>query len=464
MLKPPAYETPFGVIVRAFAASLAGGRSSYLAPGIPAKKLQGALTGYADGVRPDTVLALCDTTRLGDASEGFLITTAALYLHPRDEVPRSIRFVDIVQWSQILIKNPRGVLTGQRGTCIETRGYAIEISAEEMPLDALQSFLKAVQRAMQQGIVDATDRHVIMADQSDEVKLNYIYSIILLALQNDRKIDSVEMGEIQLLMVRLAFSPHLRATVRAFMKTQSSTIEEVLGRMDAGLTRGTDKVAVRQSLMKDMINIFRRTRGDSEPFADPFMQFVARSLGVSHEQMMFLLDACRLDEEVLAGKLDDGALKTLATNLAAKGVAAGVPLAAVYLSGSVVGLSASGMTSGLAALGLGGILGLSSMDSGIGVVALMGAGLYTGGKYLASRGADARKAEHDARVREIERNREIAQSNMIDDVNQISLELMALQREAEIDRSRLDSLITELGTCICALKGLRNQKNRQPET
>lgn len=59
------------------------------------------------------------------------------------------------------------------------------------------------------------------------------------------------------------------------------------------------------------------------------------------------------------------------------GVAAGatLPVGAVALAGEA-GLSAVGMTTGLAALGLG------SMATGIGVVALIGIGGYIGGKWV----------------------------------------------------------------------------------
>ena len=80
---------------------------------------------------------------------------------------------------------------------------------------------------------------------------------------------------------------------------------------------------------------------------------------------------CDFDEQILAGQISDSQIANHAKTLAAKASAVGMPIAAVYLSGSVVGLSASGITSGLAALGLGGVLGLSSMVTGIGTASSM---------------------------------------------------------------------------------------------
>ena len=78
----------------------------------------------------------------------------------------------------------------------------------------------------------------------------------------------------------------------------------------------------------------------------------------------------------LRGQNDSAAAN--ATKGAAAGLAAvGIPIAAVYASGSVIGLSAAGITSGLAALGLG--LG---MVPGIGVAVLLGTGVFLGVRAL----------------------------------------------------------------------------------
>ena len=81
-----------------------------------------------------------------------------------------------------------------------------------------------------------------------------------------------------------------------------------------------------------------------------------------------------LDRKILSGDIKDSDIVNGMKDLAANAAAVGIPIVAVYLSGSAVGLSAVGITSGLAALGLGGVLGLSSMVTGIGVAILIGVG------------------------------------------------------------------------------------------
>jgi len=72
-----------------------------------------------------------------------------------------------------------------------------------------------------------------------------------------------------------------------------------------------------------------------------------------------------------------GDMKKLGGDVAAGLASAGVPVAAVAVSGTVFGLSAAGITSGLAALGMG--LG---MATGLGVAVGIGVGSYFGVRWI----------------------------------------------------------------------------------
>lgn len=63
-------------------------------------------------------------------------------------------------------------------------------------------------------------------------------------------------------------------------------------------------------------------------------------------------------------KLGEDALASLA--------ATGIPVGAVAVSGSVTGISAAGITSGLATLGAGSMIGGIAVVAGIGVVSFLG--------------------------------------------------------------------------------------------
>jgi uncharacterized tellurite resistance protein B-like protein len=102
--------------------------------------------------------------------------------------------------------------------------------------------------------------------------------------------------------------------------------------------------------------------------------------------------------------------------------AVGVPIAAVVYSGSVVGLSAAGITSGLAALGLG-----AGMIPGIGVAILIGTAAFVGLNYLFDTG-NKRKKEHYRRERE--RKAQLAMENLQETINHLIGRMARLQRDA----------------------------------
>jgi uncharacterized tellurite resistance protein B-like protein len=114
-----------------------------------------------------------------------------------------------------------------------------------------------------------------------------------------------------------------------------------------------------------------------DPRQDALLTSAQQALHVSDEQYRAIWRFMRELRAIrLRGRNDPAAAE--ATRVAAAGLAAvGIPIAAVYVSGSVIGLSAAGITSGLAALGLG--LG---MVPGIGVAVLMGLGAFLGVRAL----------------------------------------------------------------------------------
>lgn len=114
-----------------------------------------------------------------------------------------------------------------------------------------------------------------------------------------------------------------------------------------------------------------------DPRQDALLSEAQHTLQVTDEQYRAIWRFIRELRAVrLRGRNDAQAAQ--ATQVAAAGLAAvGIPIAAVYVSGSVIGLSAAGITSGLAALGLG--LG---MVPGLGVAVLMGLGAFLGVRAL----------------------------------------------------------------------------------
>lgn len=122
-----------------------------------------------------------------------------------------------------------------------------------------------------------------------------------------------------------------------------------------------------------------------------------------------------------------------------------MPIAAIYMSGSVVGLSAAGMTSGLAALGLGGVLGLSSMATGIGVVVLLGIGVYSGIQRAV--GGNKEKADaqfRDLMLQEVLRNHQKAIAALGEDLADLAQGIVELSRDVLENKLKIEKLGKEV--------------------
>jgi len=113
--------------------------------------------------------------------------------------------------------------------------------------------------------------------------------------------------------------------------------------------------------------------------ADELVRYIVSRFSINQDQIAFLRSWTDWENRILEKLGKPGATvseEDMPIELAKKATAVGVPIAALYFSGSVVGFSAAGITSGLAAIGnAAGLvaLGLNPMTAGI--VALIVGGI-----------------------------------------------------------------------------------------
>jgi hypothetical protein len=212
----------------------------------------------------------------------------------------------------------------------------------------------------------------------------------------DHELDPKEIADEYLLMTQLDLNADARAAVRKYMGAHEtdvkSHVDELLSKVD-----GEENEALKFSVVKDLIRV-SVVDGDYSDIERKSIEETASLLFGNRAGDVIRLaeQAAKDDDDFLRGKfstinevLDKG------KDLAAGAAAIGVPIAAVYFSGSVIGLSAVGITSGLATLGaLGGAtapLWFNPMTAGIGVVVLLGVGTYSVVHY----GFDSSKRERE---------------------------------------------------------------------
>lgn len=173
-----------------------------------------------------------------------------------------------------------------------------------------------------------------------------------------------------------------------------------------------------------------------------FLDNICRRLNVTQNQRYAIIDFVSQARRIRLRGVDDNVAEKAMKSAASGLTAVGVPIAAVYFSGSVMGLSAAGVTSGLAALGLG--LG---MVPGIGIAIVIGTGIFIGMKYLFG---DSKKEKERKLSAENERKAQLVIKNLQDTINELlkrisSLEPKAAESEAnqkaiQVLRERLNSL------------------------
>jgi len=188
------------------------------------------------------------------------------------------------------------------------------------------------------------------------------------------------------------------------------------------------------------------------------LQAAAAVLEVSEVQLRaierFTREVRRIRREGLGDNAAAEAMKSALSGL----TAVGVPIAAVYFSGSVVGLSAAGITSGLAALGLG-----FGMVPGIGVAVLVGTATFIGVMWLLNRHKAHRKAEvkaeNDRRAQRVVKNLQATINDLVDRI----AELRDKADTAEANERAIDALMARL-TALQKLLARREAREAEGAT
>lgn len=193
-----------------------------------------------------------------------------------------------------------------------------------------------------------------------------------------------------------------------------------------------------------------------DPQESKALELVQVELNISNEQRQAIDNFVQKMREIRARGLDDNqaadTIKTATAGLSA----VGVPIAAVYLSGSVIGLSAAGITSGLAAIGLG-----FGMVPGIGIAVLVGAGIFMGVSQLLDVGGQQEKerlmAERERKAQLVITNLQGALNKLIERV--ANLQTVAADAEANKEAIRV---LTEKMRYLQQLVAKRKQANGNP--
>lgn len=419
-------------------------KNIYIAPNIPEKKLNKAIKSFKYEGNPENIIALLDTTLLGSGSDGLMFTGEKVIFKPAYFDPHHIQYEAITDVNVIFEKSKAETAT----IVTESAKIQLEYISSSCDLVELEKILKHVSKEFDEY---TEQRQVVPLEEMDEqLKLAYLKIIINMTYENDQVIDKKEMAEIFLLMNRLGLKQETRFEIRSYMFApdqlqETSILFDELNKnvMDGQLH------TVHISLAKDLINIYFSTQSrDLGKFN--FLNKNRNLLNIKDSDLDIVVLALETDYKLLEDDFTDDKMTAAFKELSAKAAAVGTPLAAVYLSGSVIGMSAAGMTSGLAMLGMGGLLGFSSMATGIGVAILIGVGAYAGVKKITGSDELSNYKRKQLMLNEVIKQTQDTISTILDDINYITSKLNGTIEQ-----------VTALTDNVNAMKGLNNQLKQQ---
>lgn len=265
--------------------------------------------------------------------------------------------------------------------------------------------------------------HFDIKQLSDEQRIAFYGALFAMAAADDR----VQREELELVYEVLetdGLSDEARRRLYAYA-IEPPVLQECLGSfVDA-------PEAVRHALMLNLVEVAVADYLLTDPEREA-LDGAQRALGVNDEQRAAMERYAEEVRRVRERGIDDNHAADAVKAAVSGMTAVGVPIAAVVYSGSVVGLSAAGITSGLAALGFG-----MGMIPGIGVAIFVGTAAFVGLNYLFDTGNKRKKEEHR---RGRERKAQLAVANLQETINHLVDRMAGLQGDAADARANREAI------------------------
>ena len=394
------------------------GKDVYITPEIPEKKLNNAIKAYKCESFYESILAIYDDTVFGSAKDG-LVFTGEKMIHSDGELTEyiysEIQSVEYIRDVSVNDKGKEKVLEYVKIIMNDDTEHKFKVTlSSSFNYDKFAEFLNKIITDFED--YKEEDQLKEMADMPNELKVAYLKIIINMTFVDDEEIDEKELAELFLLMTRLELDKESRFEVRAYITEISHdnlvSIEKLLE-----IIKNNSEASHYQSLMislaKDLINVYFSTN-DTTNRDFSFLDQHKDLFELSDAEIDLAYDTVENDYKLLKEDLDDDAITKNAKELASKAAAAGAPLAAVYISGSVIGMSAAGITSGLATLGMG-----MGMTGGLAVVGIIGVLSYKGVKHLTGANELDKYKTRELMLHEVIKQTQKTISLIIDDVNYI---------------------------------------------
>ncbi len=300
-----------------------------------------------------------------------------------------------------------------------------------------------------------------------EAKLLYCRVLVSLALV-DAVLDPREIANLYLFASTIGLDgearSQLRGEITGAQRVAASDAEvreaavDLAGELLEILDEG-QREPVFTLLVRDLVRISRADKHAADTERERILLIAGLVFPDSADKVVAATERLVSTEEDFArGKITTGQLETTTKDIAAKAAAFGAPVAAVSLAGSVSGLGGAGITSGLAALGFGGLLGLSAMVTGIGTVVILGVAVHQGARYVLATNEREREKRREHLIQQVIKNHQQAMAELTDDIGGLAHRMDAYVTQTTRNEERLATLRAELAAFQLALVDLQTSQ------
>ena len=398
---------------------------------LKAKQIKNALSNFAPETDESNIIALYDTTIGNSGKEGYLFTAAGIYIKEILTKPYYLKYSDIATIKQHFIgkKDCNDEVTIQLKD-----GTKLEITSVYLNKTPLCHFIEEIIKLHNQGKLAETDKVIPIEDMDDRVKAAYIDYIVSFA-NVDNEITGKELNRIYSLMVKVDAKTEIRQKIMFDMlkeKNISALLETIYHYAPQSSHR-----ALQISLIRELLILSGSSYAEIDGKQKEFLKRTESLFNITEQEISLIQRTIDLENQFISGSLDEKSFMKSMQIVGETAASIGFPVAAVYMSGSVVGLSAAGITSGLSALGLGGVLGLSSMVTGIGAIALIGVAAGAGAKKVIGVADEKKQNKRDYLMAEAVKKNQETIAALLDDVNYLIDEITLLLESKELNENRI---------------------------
>lgn len=417
----------------------------YVAPEIPDGKLDAAIKKFAPNELSDNIIGIIENSLV---SAGSGMSAGIVFFGDR------LFFKgELEETTEILYQDLKGITydTDSENVNLSTEAQSYTIEATLLTNIDKEKFVgmleKIVALAEQGAEFEQKDQTKPLESMDDSIKIAYVKLMVNYALSGDKKVSGDEYAEIMSFVSRIQLPVESRMRIRDYLSGETvDSTEELMHQLETEVPSGSFDI-VRKSILKDML-VLLDVNGDLQAWQeDDFITTFKSKEQITDDQVAFIADSIQKNKDILAKRMTDTQIEKSLKDLMAKGVAVGVPMLAVYFSGTV-GVSAVGMTTGLATLGMGGIsflgVGLSSMFTGIGAMALLGVGSYAAVKKFVGQKEVENNKQRELMLQEIIKNSQRTLNFLVEDIKYITEKL----NEALMDTAKNDARIQKLAAVL----------------